>query len=161
VKPPKPEKRLRNISVQTRRRPNFCQITPEYVDIITAHSAQQGDRQPLISMLLDGEEVGPFCRAFLIADLSGAAPRKRGNKKCFSQAQQDLAVFVRVIYAMVDNQITKNAALAIIADKLASETKPKPIPFDTLRSQFKRAEKNMQECMPIKVDGKWILPWLT
>ena len=157
MKAPKPEKRLRQISVRTTRRPNFSEFYPEQIDKVTADLAKEGDRESLISMLRNGEEIGPLCRAFLIADLSGNTPRKRGNKKTIPQAQQDLLVFVRVIYAMVDNQITKTAALRALADKAASHENA--VPLETLRSQFKRIEKDSLELMPIKVLGKWVLPW--
>jgi len=150
---PKPERQIR--AIQRKRRSladRFKHLTPEWSDRLIAHCANQDDFSPLIDSLLHDDKIGPRTRAFLIVDFESGKPRKRGTKKTVAQVSLDVEIFCKVVFAMVDNQIKLSAAVTMVAHKLNR-------PRTSITSTIDRTAPSLPEMMPVKINGRWELPW--
>lgn len=147
----KPERRVRGIvRTKTSLADQLQHITPEWRDRLISYCANQGDFSPLTDALLYDIELGPMTRAFLIEDFESGKPRKRGNKRSWAQISNDVEIFLKVAFTMVDNQIKLSAATTEVAKKLNMAR-------TTIASIVERTAPSLPEIMPVMANGRWVM----
>lgn len=79
--------------------------------------AQTGNLEPLARHIESGGPISAGMRAFLAAHLRDQLPKKRGNKRTFSQIEMEARILIELHMIQIFERVTANKALDIFLDR--------------------------------------------